>query len=99
MLIAVVGRIIGDINGLRVPQTRFPRRSGIMGLKSRRDHNEYLRANNIEPIPGIFAGIKGWARYLKRAGGPEIKIKNPERYLNRHGWAETSLSHGGVAEH
>lgn len=53
-----------------------------MGLRNRRNRNESARARGIEPTPGLFAGIKRRARYLRRAGTPSIKIKNPERYLH-----------------
>jgi hypothetical protein len=53
-----------------------------MGLRDRKSRNEIRRANGNEPVPGDFAGVKRWARYLKRAERKPVKIKNPEKYLN-----------------
>lgn len=55
-----------------------------MSLQERIHHNERLRASGEEPIPGPRAGVRRWARYLKRVTLKKIKIKNPERYLNSH---------------
>ena len=53
-----------------------------MGLRDRKAANALLRARGIEPEPGRYAGVKRWARYLKRVPPRVKKIKNPERYLN-----------------
>jgi hypothetical protein len=53
-----------------------------MGLAKRRLRNANLRANGVEPGPGLYAGVKRWARYLRRVPRREVKIKNPAKYLN-----------------
>lgn len=55
-----------------------------MGLHARKNWNKNQRANGNEPTPGIFAGVKRLARYLRRVPARPIKIKNPERYLSSH---------------
>ncbi len=53
-----------------------------MGLRYRRSQNANQRANGIEPEPGDYAGVKRWARYLKRVVLKPVKIRNPEKYLH-----------------
>jgi hypothetical protein len=53
-----------------------------MGLDKRRLRNANLRASGVEPEPGPYAGVKRWARYLKRVPRREVNIKNPTKYLN-----------------
>jgi hypothetical protein len=53
-----------------------------MGLAKRRLRNANLRANGTEPEPGPYAGVKRWARYLRRVPRRDVKVKNPSRYLN-----------------
>jgi hypothetical protein len=54
-----------------------------MGKRYRQAQNARQRANGIELEPGLYAGVKNWARFLKRATGLKpVKIKNPEKYLN-----------------
>lgn len=36
------------------------------GLAARSLRNSQQRAKGIEPRPGVYAGVKRWARYLKR---------------------------------
>jgi hypothetical protein len=36
-------------------------------------------------------GAKAWAKHLRREGGPTIKIKNPDRYLNAHARRRVAL--------
>ena len=55
-----------------------------MGLRDRKSHNETQRVLGNEPIPGSFAGVKRWARYLARVPARAIKVKNPERYMSAH---------------
>jgi hypothetical protein len=55
-----------------------------MGLRARKNYNKTRRANGNEPTPGAFAGVKRWARHLRRIPVRPIKIKNPERYLSAH---------------
>lgn len=62
-----------------------------MGLWSRQNHNEVLRARGDEPTPGSFAGAKRWARYHARVPAREIRIKNPERYLSSHARSMAAL--------
>lgn len=54
-----------------------------VGLAGHRAVNAMQRANGNEPKPGQGAGIKRWARYLKRAELEVITPKRPSRYLNR----------------
>jgi hypothetical protein len=54
----------------------------MMGLRDRANRNEGLRANGIEPEPGPYAGVKNWARFLKRADLKPVKIEDPEKYLH-----------------
>ena len=55
-----------------------------MGLRDKQSKNELIRARGTEPETGAFAGVKRRARYLRRTEMPEIKIRDPERYLNSH---------------
>jgi hypothetical protein len=53
-----------------------------MGLRDRKSRNELSRANGIEPAPDPYAGVKRWARYLKRAPRRVVQVKNPRKYLH-----------------
>lgn len=54
-----------------------------MSLWKKRSRNKNRRANDDEPEPGLYAGVKRRARYLKRVGRKTIKIKgNPLKYLH-----------------
>jgi hypothetical protein len=53
-----------------------------MGKRYRQAQNARQRANGIEPEPGPYAGVKNWARFLKRADLKPVKVKHPEKYLN-----------------
>ena len=53
-----------------------------MSLCQRKSRNAGKRANGDEPEPGDYAGVRRWARYLKRVDRKPGKIKNPEKYLN-----------------
>lgn len=62
-----------------------------MGLWQRRSRNRSLRANGVEPEPGNYAGVKRYARYLKRVVAVSKGVKNPDRYLHA---AERNRRHG-----
>lgn len=47
----------------------------MMGKLEKQSRNENMRANQIEPKPGPKAGVKRWARYLKRTTPVERKAK------------------------
>ena len=53
-----------------------------MGLRQRQYRNQSLRANGVEPEPGNFAGVKRWARYLKRVVFVPKPVKNSDWYLH-----------------
>ena len=46
-----------------------------MSKATRQSRNENMRANQVEPKPGLRAGVKRWARYLKRTTLVERKAK------------------------
>jgi len=62
-----------------------------MGLLDRKNHNISLRARGIEPEPGLNAGLKRHARYLRRASGAPIVIQNPDKFLHSHARAMMAL--------
>jgi hypothetical protein len=46
-----------------------------MSKSQRQSTNAMARANGIEPKPGIRAGVKRWARYIKRTTRKERKAQ------------------------
>lgn len=46
-----------------------------MGKRQKQDKNENLRANQVEPKPGAYAGIRRLARYIKRTTKAERKAQ------------------------
>lgn len=46
-----------------------------MSKSQKQSRNENMRANGVEPKPGPKAGVKRWARYLKRTTPVERKSK------------------------
>lgn len=46
-----------------------------MSKSQRQSRNENMRANQVEPKPGLKAGVKRWARYIKRTTLVERKSK------------------------
>lgn len=36
----------------------------------------------VVSLPPVHAGVRNWARHLRRHGCAPVKIKNPDRFLN-----------------
>lgn len=43
-----------------------------------------LRQRAGEAFKPRSHSVKAWARYLGKWGRPQIRVKNPNRYLNSH---------------
>ena len=46
-----------------------------MSKSNKQSKNANARANQIEPKPGLRAGVKRWARYIKRTTARERKAQ------------------------
>lgn len=55
-----------------------------MGKRYKQSANWSRRASGNEPVPGPFAGVKRWAKYLRRSIMTPVVIKNPSKYRHSH---------------
>jgi hypothetical protein len=54
------------------------------GIAGRRADNALLRARGTEPVPGLYAGVKRFARWIRRANVQPIRITSTRAPLYQH---------------